>query len=255
MVNSLDELAQALARNRSAGIVTDLPLSLLQSEEAAKAVQSAALAAFDTDFRGYALVGTHATVRRSLGLREAIVSPIPNRACFESRKTFPLPRGMIGAQCELLFTIGRNYPAAGETVDRQSAADAIVACRPAIGLVGRRTRTAPANPLVATADFACHVATICGPSPRPINWLDLDKLPMTARIDGNLVMSASASDILGHPLEAVAWLALNLVDDGGGLNAGDLVATGSCAPLLQVIPGQTLAVDFDTLGAVNCAFE
>lgn len=38
-------------------------------------------------------------------------------------------------------------------------------------------------------------------------------------------------------------------------NADDVVATGSCAPILQVLPDQLLVVEFETLGAVSCAFD
>ena len=62
-------------------------------------------------------------------------------------------------------------------------------------------------------------------------------------------------DVLGHPLEAVAWLARALARRGGRLDAGDLVATGTCAGLLQVLPGQTFAADFGGLGTVELRLE
>ena len=46
------------------------------------------------------------------------------------------------------------------------------------------------------------------------------------------------------------WLARELSMQGKVLNPGDIVATGSCTPILQVLPGQELSVDFGSLGEV-----
>lgn len=236
-------------------MVTDLPMSMLHSATEARAVQSAALDAYDSDFRGYALVGTSQLCRNTLGLGEPIFSAIPNKAFHEDPKQFTLPRGMIGAQCELAFTLGSRYPIPSEAIDRRSAADVVVACQPAIGLIGRRTAPGSQSGLIAIADFAFHVATICGPSSRHIDPMELDRLEMVARIDGKVVVTAQANAILGHPLETVTWLARQLSAQERLLNADDIVATGSCGPVLQVLPGQHLTVEFPTLGAVSCRFD
>lgn len=254
-IASLNELAGALARNRIAGEFSDLPMSLLQSSDQAEDVQTAALAAFDSDFRGYALVGTSRQARGTLGLEHAIFSAIPARSFHEGNRRFRLPNGMIGAQCELVFTIGRTYPAIGEKIDRLSASAAVIACQPAIGLIGRRARPGADIRLAAIADFAFHVATICGHSARRADPLELDEVEIVARIDDRPVASARANAVLGHPLEAVAWLAERLAAEGRRLNADDVVATGSCTPILQVLPGQLLTLDFEQLGSVSCAFD
>lgn len=252
---TLEQLAGALARNRLAGQVSDLPMSLLHSTAEAEDVQAAALDAFDSDFRGYALNGTSRQVRQTLGLAGPIVSAIPEKTFHEGKPRFRLPNGILGAQCELVLTMARTYPDIGETIDRASASSAVIACQPAIGLVGRRTRPGADDGLAAIADFGFHVATICGHSARHVDPAELGALGMAARIDDRLVASARADTILGHPLEAVVWLAKHLAGQDRTLNADDVVATGSCAPILQVLPGQLLVVEFEELGTVSCAFD
>jgi 2-keto-4-pentenoate hydratase len=253
--NSLDDLAAGLARNRIAGAFSGLALEGLHSKANAADVQSAALDAYTDDFSGYALVGTSELSRHGLGLRSPIYTPLPDRAHFGDGWRIRLPQGMIGAQCELAFTFGRAFPERGESIDRRSAADAILACQPAIGLLGRRARPGSESELAAVADFALHVATICGPLVEPADKDCLDRSVMTARIDGKTVVTAKAGAILGHPLEAVVWLAQKLARHDRQLNAGDVVATGSCAPILQVLPGQHLTVEFDTIGTASCRFD
>ncbi|HEV7257675.1 MAG TPA: fumarylacetoacetate hydrolase family protein [Bosea sp. (in: a-proteobacteria)] len=253
--NSLDDLAAGLARNRIAGLVADLRLDGLHSKAEAAAVQTAALDAYADDFAGYVLVGTSELSRRGLGLSSPIFAPLADRALFGDGWRIHLPQGMIGAQCELAFTLGRAYPERGESIDRHSAADAILACQPAIGLLGRRVRPGTESELAAIADFALHVATVCGPLVEPADKDSLDRAVMTARIDGKTVVTAKAGTILGHPLEALVWLAQKLARHNRQLNAGDVVTIGSCAPILQVLPGQHLTVEFEMIGTASCWFD
>ncbi|WP_240230522.1 2-keto-4-pentenoate hydratase [Devosia lacusdianchii] len=250
---SLDNLAIALAKNRASGTVSGLAFAGIVSKLEAAEVQLAALDAYNGDRKGYALAGTNAACQRILGLHEPVIGPIAARDIFDGHSHIHLPQGVIGAQCELTFTIGNSFPLKGDEISRPAIAETIVACRPTIGLVGRRAFGAPHNDVIAIADFGLHVATICGPAMR-VDWDGLDRVEMTARINGETVVTARGSAVLGHPLEAVALLARELALQGKQINAGEIVTTGSWSPILQVLPGQTLSVDFETIGKVSCTF-
>lgn len=249
---SFDNLANAVAKNRASGTVSGLAFAGIVSKLEAGDVQLAALDAYYNDLKGYALVATNPTCQRMLGLREPIFGPIASRDFFGEQGRIHLPQGVVGAQCELAFTIGNTFPLNGEKVDRDTVAETIVACRPTIGLLGRRAFGARHGDVIA--DVGLHVATICGPAVR-IDWEALDQVEMTARINGETVITAKGSVILGHPLEAVALLARKLARQGKQINAGEIVTTGSWSPILQVLPGQTLSVEFNTIGEISCAFD
>lgn len=249
-----DELAAALARNRTSGTTCGLAFSGIASRQEAAEVQLAAFDAYGSDQEGYSLAGTNPASQSALGVREPVFGPIASRDFFAGPGTIRLPQGIIGAQCELAFTMGNNYPDRGEAIDRATAANAVVTCRPAIGLLGRRTIGAPHTDIVAIADFGLHVATICG-SAIHADWHRLDKIAMTARINGKTVATARGDAILGHPLEAIALLARKLRLQDKQINAGEIVTTGSWSAILQVLPGQTLLVAFETIGEVTCSFE
>lgn len=253
--NALDELAADLARNRKIGAFSSLPLDGLGSRQEAQAVQAAALDAYAEDFTGYALVGTSQPCRHMLGLDRPIHAAIPDQAYYPDGSRIRLPQGMIGAQCELAFTLGRAFPEIGETINLRSAADAILACQPTIGLLGRRARPGPDSEFSAIADFSLHVATICGSPVEPHDKTGLDRCLMTARIDGKTVITAKAGMIMDHPVNALVWLAREFSREGKQLNAGDVVTTGSCAPILQILPGQHLTVEFEGIGTASCRFD
>jgi 2-keto-4-pentenoate hydratase len=67
------------------------------------------------------------------------------------------------------------------------------------------------------------------------------------KADGNEVDRGKGSDVLGHPLAAVAWLAQDLARQGGALKPGDLVSLGSFSRLLPPKAGQVVEVEYHGL--------
>ena len=59
---------------------------------------------------------------------------------------------------------------------------------------------------------------------------------------------------LGHPLEALTWLANDLSRRGYGLLAGQVVTTGTCTGMQYVPSGGTATADFAALGTVSVTF-
>jgi 2-keto-4-pentenoate hydratase len=83
---------------------------------------------------------------------------------------------------------------------------------------------------------------------------------MVAVVKGNGVEldRGKGSDVLGHPLNAVVWLAQDLARGGRTLKPGDLISLGSFSKLLPPKPG--LAVEVQYLGlpgnpTVNVGFR
>ena len=85
------------------------------------------------------------------------------------------------------------------------------------------------------------------PSTRGERFQLLDGLrDMTAilKADGAEVDRGKGSDVLGHPLAAVAWLAQDLARVGMALKPGDLVSVGSFSKLLPPKAGQVVEVEY-----------
>ena len=55
------------------------------------------------------------------------------------------------------------------------------------------------------------------------------------------------SDVLGHPLNAVVWLAQALGKEGLSMKPGDLISLGSFSPLKPPVAGQSISVSYDGL--------
>jgi 2-keto-4-pentenoate hydratase len=62
---------------------------------------------------------------------------------------------------------------------------------------------------------------------------------------GTQLGDGTGSDVLGHPLNAVTWLARTLQVEGLSLRPGQLVSLGSFSALLPPKPGQKITVHYD----------
>ncbi|TWB64389.1 2-keto-4-pentenoate hydratase [Nitrospirillum viridazoti] len=64
----------------------------------------------------------------------------------------------------------------------------------------------------------------------------------------------STAKVLGHPLEAVTWLANWLAARGEGIHSGQLVASGSCTGMTVLGPDEEVTATFGSLGSVSMRF-
>lgn len=72
----------------------------------------------------------------------------------------------------------------------------------------------------------------------------LRDMQVVIRTDGAEVDRGLGADVLGHPLNAVIWLAQDLAREGGALKRGDLVSLGSFSKLLPPKPGMAVEVGY-----------
>jgi 2-keto-4-pentenoate hydratase len=88
-------------------------------------------------------------------------------------------------------------------------------------------------PVVANADFATRLGV----------------MQVTLSEAGQPVARAPGSAILGHPLNAVAWLARDLSEAGRPLRPGDILSLGSFSAPQPARPGQAWQVTYEGLAA------
>jgi 2-keto-4-pentenoate hydratase len=60
--------------------------------------------------------------------------------------------------------------------------------------------------------------------------------------------------VLGHPHNALAWLANHLAADGKSLHAGEIVLTGSLVKTVWLNAGDKVVMELSGLGTVEAVF-
>ena len=84
--------------------------------------------------------------------------------------------------------------------------------------------------------------------------LDLAAAAMTVWCNGEQVAEGLGSAVQGHPAEAVAWLANTLGEFGIPFLAGELILSGSLAPLLPIASGDEYTLRIDGIGDAAIRF-
>jgi 2-oxo-3-hexenedioate decarboxylase/2-keto-4-pentenoate hydratase len=73
-------------------------------------------------------------------------------------------------------------------------------------------------------------------------------------VGGKEAGRGTGADVLGHPAEALAWLANHLAIEGRGLHAGQIVLTGSLVKTLWLGAGGHVVMELQGLGRVEATF-
>jgi 2-keto-4-pentenoate hydratase len=69
--------------------------------------------------------------------------------------------------------------------------------------------------------------------------------------NGNVVGTYTTAEVMGNPLNALAWLANHLATRGMAVEAGDVVMSGAISKMLRPKAGDTIRARFNRLGSVS----
>jgi 2-keto-4-pentenoate hydratase len=179
---------------------------------------------------GFKIGATGKTMQAYLGLSTPAAGFMEAANVHASGATLPLS-GLpgLGVECELAVRLDRDLPAGPCTPER--AAEAVGAVMAGIEIVQNRygDLAAVGTPALI-ADQMFHRAAIIGGG-RALAGLDLAALVGRISVNGRVVDEGAGAELLGHPLNCLAWLAESPVAAAfGGLRAGQVVMLGSVTP-------------------------
>ena len=104
------------------------------------------------------------------------------------------------------------------------------------------------------ADNASSARVVVGAGRVSPAGLDLAREELVFECNGQEVGRATGEAVLGHPANAVAWLASTLHRRGVTIAAGQLIIPGALTAAIPVIPGDTVKATFTNLGTVSVRF-
>jgi 2-keto-4-pentenoate hydratase len=157
----------------------------------------------------------------------------------------------LGVEFEVAVRIGDDLPGSGGPWTRASVADRVAACLPAFELVedgGADYKTLDAFTLVAQNTW--NGGVVLGAPVTEWRGLDLESAVTRCWINGEPGGQGRTGDALGHPLEAMAWVANLLNRRGRMLKSGMIVMTGSSITTKFPAPGDRVRFAIDGLGEV-----
>ena len=171
---------------------------------------------------------------------------------FATGEQVPLSRfAQLAVEVETAFVMKKDL--AGPGVAPAAAVLAVEGAVPALELVDTRFTGKPmAADLVADGVFAN--AIVLGQPLTSITGLDLALEGVVYEQNGQVMATNNAAEVLGNPLNSLAWVANHLGSRGLGLKAGDVVMSGSISTLLRPKAGDVVPARFTRLGSVSVRF-
>ncbi|MBD1557695.1 2-oxo-hepta-3-ene-1,7-dioic acid hydratase [Vibrio sp. S9_S30] len=161
-------------------------------------------------------------------------------------------------EVELAFVL--KAPLKGENVtifDVLNATDYVV---PAMELIAARChRTDPETGYTrkvydTIADNAANGGIIIGGRPiRPDN-MDIRWAGAALYLNGQIEETGLASGVLGHPANGICWVCKRFAPHGIGLEAGQVILSGSFTRPVAVKAGDTVHADYGPLGGISVSF-
>jgi 2-keto-4-pentenoate hydratase len=155
---------------------------------------------------------------------------------------------------EVAFEMAADLPAADAPYTRDSLTPFVRAAMPAIELADDRgadyTQLAR-HPLELIADNGWNEGAVLGVQVEGWRDVDLGSLRGVASINGRVAGEGVGAAALGHPLDALAWVANHLAAHGRALVFRDVVITGSLITSKAVHAGDLVRFDLGPLGSVE----
>jgi 2-keto-4-pentenoate hydratase len=157
----------------------------------------------------------------------------------------------IGIEPEIAFTLARALPA-GPVYTREQVLQAVGGAHAALELCVCRLADFDAAPLLdRLADGLMNEALALSAPSTSWQALELKSLPLRVLVDGEVVHQGLGGHPLNDPVLPLVWMANHLSRRGIGLQAGDVVTTGSCAGIRWLPPGRRVQAEFSPLGRVD----
>ncbi len=184
----------------------------------------------------------------------------------QQRERFrPLPEGLaprsvreayvrLIVEFEVAVEIGEDLPAADAPFFRERVARAVGAVMPALEIADDRgadyTQLAK-HPLELIADNGWNEGAVLGAPVKAWKDIDLAQVRGIASINGAVVGEGRGAAAMGHPFDAVAWIADHLASLGRGLLRDEVVITGSLITSKAVKAGDRVKFALEGLGEVE----
>jgi len=244
---ALHELRQARRRMRT---LPETVAPRTEQEGAAAQLALARLMGADPP-AGFKIGATGKRMQAYLGLSGPAAGFMPAAGLYTSGVTVRFADFVNpGVECEIAVRLAQDLPPGPCTrTDAEAAVGELMA---GIEIVENRYHDlAELGTPTMIADQVFHAAAVLG-APAD-GWRSLDVAALVGRmsIDGSVREQGVAADLLGHPMNCLAWLAGSAVAAAfGGLRAGQVIMLGSVTPPIWLDAPAHVTVEFAPFQAV-----
>lgn len=165
---------------------------------------------------------------------EAGASPVPAGHVVASPAKLVAGRQLLGVEAEIAFRLGAD-------LQPEEALVLIELCETRLADWGN------ASSLWKLADFQSNAALIVGTGTRGWRKLDFAAQTVELLVNGRREKQAAGTHPAKDPSQLIPWMVRHCAARGG-LQSGDIIATGSWVGIVKVQPGDEIAARFPGIG-------
>lgn len=159
-----------------------------------------------------------------------------------------------GIEFEIAVRLGKELLPHAAPFDLGAVAHAVDGVAPAFEIIDDRNADySRLDPHILVADNSLNAGIVVADF--VAEWPDLGAVQGVIERDGVVVGRGVGSDVLGHPLNPLVWLANHLAGRGNALRAGEIVLTGSMARTQFVNAGELYRFTIGGIGSVTAIFD
>jgi 2-keto-4-pentenoate hydratase len=159
----------------------------------------------------------------------------------------------LGVETEIAFRLGADLPQGGDPHEVATAIESSMAAIELIEDLGYDYKQLDAAAMVAGNVW--NAGVVLGTPVAGCRNQDLARATARLSINGREIGSGNGGDVMGHPLNALAWLADKLAAAGTPLRRGMIVMTGSMVPIQYPAAGDRVLIEVTGLGTAELALS
>ncbi len=235
-----------------------LPESVDEAYQVQVAYQGALAADYGT-VAGYKIAYTTTALQQASGISEPVAGLIlADNVRYSPAVLDSADFLQPGIECEVGARLGRDLPASGAPYDRDGVSGAVEAVMTAFEVVdNRRTQGQDTQTQLLTtiASNILNAGVVLGEQVTDWRGIHLAGCRGYMTINGEHVGEGMGSDVMGHPLEPLAWLANALAAQGRELKAGMVVITGSIVSPKWLKAGDSATIGIEGLGEARLSVK
>lgn len=197
---------------------------------------------------------TSAPVQEMLGVFQPDFGFLTDAMVYPDGADIPVAGNLIQPRAEGEIAFRLKSDLQGPGVTEQNVLDATESIIPCFEIVDSRIDDWKIKIQDTVADNASCGVYVLGANEVDPRDFDLPNLKMRIYKNGELHSEGLGSAVQGNPLTAVAWLANTLGEFGIPFKAGEVILSGSLAPLIPVVAGDTMSLELEGVGDCSCRF-
>ncbi len=204
---------------------------------------------------GFKIGFTNLAVREKMGLPDSTYGYLMNGMVLSSNVRIETGE-LIAPKIETEICLRLGRPLSGPGVTMVDALAATESVRASFEICDARIRDwkCPYPDFFADNGFSARIV-LGGTGWIPVANCDLLNESVVLSRDDVPFAQGKGEMALGHPANAVAWLANKLAERGRGLTAGMIVMTGTLTPITPIERGSRYSARFSSLGSVETSFD